>query len=68
RKTKNKKYLNYTLIEPEKYPEITQQGVIISATKHLTAAKKFMAFLNDPSTAKTLLELGYKAKESDVSK
>ncbi len=68
RKTKNKKYLNYTLIESEKYPEITQQGVIISATKHLTAAKKFMAFLNDPSTAKTLLELGYKAKESDVSK
>lgn len=68
RKTKNKKYLNYSLIDTAKYPQITQQGVIISASKHLTTAKKFMAFLNDPSTAKTLLEQGYKAKESDVSK
>ncbi|WP_338362969.1 molybdate ABC transporter substrate-binding protein [uncultured Pseudoalteromonas sp.] len=67
-KTKNKKYLNYSLIDTKNYPEITQQGVIISTSKHLTTAKKFMDFLNDPSTAKTLLELGYKAKGSDVSK
>lgn len=67
-KTKNKKYLNYSLIDTKNYPEITQQGVIISTSKHLTTAKMFMAFLNDPSTAKTLLELGYKAKGSDVSK
>ena len=67
-KTKNKKYLNYTLIDTKNYPEITQQGVIISASKHLTVAKKFMAFLNDPATAKTLLALGYKAKDSDASK
>lgn len=67
-KTKNKKYLNYTLIDTKNYPEITQQGVIISASKHLTVAKKFMAFLNAPATAKTLLALGYKAKDSDASK
>lgn len=64
----DKKYLNYELIPTNQYPEITQQGVIISASRHLAAAEQFMAFITQPSTAKMLQTEGYKTKETHVSK
>ncbi len=45
------------------HSQITQQGVVLSASKRLDAAKSFMAFMKEPRVTAILKSHGYKAPE-----
>jgi molybdate transport system substrate-binding protein len=68
RNTQDQKYLDYTVLPTNQYPDIIQQGVIISSTKKHASAKQLMQFLMAEATQQQLIELGYRIKDNNASK
>jgi len=66
--TQDQKYLDYTVLPTNQYPDIIQQGVIISSTKKHASAKQLMQFLMTEATQQQLIELGYRIKDNNASK
>lgn len=58
----DEKYLNFTSIALDQYPQIVQQGVILKSTDHKFAAQRIMQFLLSAPVQKRFAEFGYKSE------
>jgi molybdate transport system substrate-binding protein len=56
------------VLPTNQYPDIIQQGVIISSTKKRASAQQLMQFLMAEATQKQLIKLGYRIKDNNASK
>lgn len=58
----DKKYLKFTQLPFDQYPEIVQKGVILTSSEHKLAAEKIMQYLISKPVQQRFNQFGYKSE------